>query len=100
MGTFVANILGTLLLGMAWDLQHARNIGARSANACAVLLGVQEGFCGCLTTVSTWVVEMNGLGRRAAWAYGLVSVLAGLATVVVAMGSMGWTAGFADPVCG
>lgn len=99
-GTFVANILGTLVLGMAWDLQHARSIGASSGNACAVLLGVQEGFCGCLSTVSTWVVELNGLGKKWAWIYGLASVLVGLAGMVVVMGSMGWTVGFADPICG
>ncbi|KAJ9663715.1 hypothetical protein H2198_000727 [Neophaeococcomyces mojaviensis] len=103
-GTFVANIFGTLILGMAWDLQHATGIGAGagvgSGSACAVLLGVQEGFCGCLTTVSTWVVELSGLGRRHAWMYGGTSVVVGVAGLVVVMGSMGWTVGFAAPVCG
>ncbi|KAK5938391.1 hypothetical protein PMZ80_009361 [Knufia obscura] len=99
-GTFAANIFGTLILGMAWDLQHARSIGGSSGNACAVLLGVQEGFCGCLTTVSTWVVELNGLGKRAGWVYGGVSVGVGVAGMVIVMGGMGWTVGFVEPVCG
>jgi len=99
-GTFVANILGTLVLGMAWDLQHAKSIGGSSGNACAVLVGVEEGFCGCLSTVSTWVVELNGLGKKWAWIYGLASVLVGLVGMVIVMGSMGWTVGFANPVCG
>lgn len=102
LGTFVANILGTAILGMAYDLQHARGIAASpdgSPGACSVLQGVIEGFCGCLTTVSTWVLELDGLRRRHAWFYGLTSVVVGLALLVVIMGSMGWTVGFASPMC-
>lgn len=98
----MANIAGTYVLGMAWDLQHAVGIAAGvggSGNACAVLLGVQEGFCGCLTTVSTWAVELRGMGRQRGWAYGLTSVGVGLAGLVIIMGSMGWTIGFTEPVC-
>lgn len=99
LGTFAVNIFGTAVLGMAFDLQHARRVGASSANACAVLQGIMEGFCGCLTTVSTWVAEIYGLRRRHGWIYGLTSVGVGLAIMVVIMGSMGWTVGFSPPVC-
>lgn len=102
LGTFVANIFGTIVLGMAWDLQHATGIGAgpgAGAAGCSVLEGVMEGFCGCLTTVSTWVLELDGLRRRHAWVYGLASVAVGLGFMVVIMGSMGWTIGFGTPVC-
>ncbi|KAL2399466.1 Fluoride export protein 1 [Exophiala dermatitidis] len=99
LGTFTVNMLGTAVLGMAFDLQHARHVGASSANACAVLQGVMEGFCGCVTTVSTWVAEIHGLRRRHGWIYGLTSVGAGLAMMVVIMGSMGWTVGFTPPAC-
>lgn len=99
LGTFVVNMLGTAVLGMAFDLQHAGTVGASSANACAVLQGIMEGFCGCLTTVSTWVAELNGLRRLHGWIYGLTSAGAGLSLMVVIMGSMGWTVGFHTPVC-
>jgi fluoride ion exporter CrcB/FEX len=101
LGTFVANAFGTAVLGMAWDLQHARGIGAGAGahNACSALQGIMEGFCGCLTTVSTWVLELDGLRGGHAWIYGLVSVGAGLGIMVVIMGSMGWTIGFASPSC-
>lgn len=99
-GTFVANIFGTCVLGMAFDLQHARSFGTGDGNACAVLLGVQQGFCGCLTTVSTWVVELNGLNWRRGWIYGGSSVGVSLAGLIIIMGSMGWTIGFTQPVCG
>jgi fluoride exporter len=65
LGTFVVNISGTAILGMCWDLQHAP-LGSTGANigggrlGCQVLQGIQDGFCGCLTTVSTWVLELTG----------------------------------------
>ncbi|KPI38433.1 uncharacterized protein AB675_12045 [Cyphellophora attinorum] len=102
LGTFVANIAGTIVLGMAWDLQHATGIGASpgaSINGCAILEGIIEGFCGCLTTVSTWVLELDALRRRHAWLYGLCSASVGLAFLIVIMGSMAWTVGFASPAC-
>lgn len=99
LGTFAANIFGTIVLGMAWDLQHARSIGASSHVSCSVLQGIMEGFCGCLTTVSTWVLELSTLRRRHAWMYGLASVWVGVAFLVIIMGSMGWTVGFARPTC-
>jgi CrcB protein len=100
LGTFVVNMFGTAVLGMAFDLQHASSIGATNSNSCAVLQGIMGGFCGCLTTVSTWVAELQGLRRRHAWVYGLASVGVGLALMVMIMGSMGWTVGFARPACG
>ncbi|RMZ88695.1 hypothetical protein DV736_g4081, partial [Chaetothyriales sp. CBS 134916] len=101
LGTFSVNMVGTAVLGMAWDLQHAVGIGAGVgvANGCAVLEGITEGFCGCLTTVSTWVLELDGLNRRHAWIYGLSSVGAGFGLLVVIMGSMAWTVGFSEPGC-
>ncbi|ETN41854.1 uncharacterized protein HMPREF1541_03793 [Cyphellophora europaea CBS 101466] len=102
LGTFVANILGTIVLGMAWDLQHATGIGAvpgATAVGCSALQGLMEGFCGCLTTVSTWVLELDSLRRRHAWIYGLASTAVGLASMIIIMGSMGWTIGFATPFC-
>lgn len=99
LGTFVVNVFGTAVLGMSFDLQHAGSIGASGPNACSVLQGVMEGFCGCLTTVSTWVAEINGLRRRHGWVYGLTSVGVALGLMVIIMGSMGWTVGFRRPVC-
>ena len=99
LGTFAVNIFGTAALGMAFDLQHAKAAGASNPNACVVLEGIMEGFCGCLTTVSTWVAELTGLRRRHAWVYGATSVGVGLGLLVVIMGSVGWTTGFRPPAC-
>jgi CrcB protein len=47
-----------------------------------------DGFCGALTTVSTFVAELNGLRRMHAWMYGAASVVGGLAVMLVVMGSV------------
>ena len=102
LGTFLVNIFGTCVLGMCYDLQHAGSIGAAPGGglaACQVLEGVMEGFCGCATTVSTWVAELTSLHRRHAYIYGLASMAIALGLLVVIMGSLGWTSGFAPPVC-
>jgi CrcB protein len=102
LGTFVVNIFGTMLLGMFYDLQRAP-LGAGLIGGgmvgCQVLEGMMDGFCGCLTTVSTWVVELNGLRRRHAYVYGSTSIFVALGMLVIIMGSLKWTLGFASPMC-
>ncbi len=48
--------------------------------------GIEDGFCGCLTTVSTWVAELAALRRRHAYIYGATSFLVALALMVAIMG--------------
>ncbi|KAK5136997.1 hypothetical protein LTR08_001504 [Meristemomyces frigidus] len=104
LGTFAVNMLGTAVEGMCYDLQHsalrlaAGGIGGGRL-ACQVLQGVMDGFCGCLTTISTWVAEINGLRRRHGWVYAGASVLGALCLMVVIMGPVRWTMGFGDTAC-
>ena len=102
LGTFAVNVLGTAVLGMCYDLQHSGAAAAaatRGVVGCQVLEGVIQGFCGCTTTVSTWVVELDTLRRRHAYVYGLASVSVAMGFLVAIMGSLEWTRGFAAPVC-
>jgi len=103
LGTFAANIIGTVAEAVCYVLQHTDRVVLRNdlvdADACTVLQGLMQGFCGCLTTVSTWVAELNGLRRRHAWLYGLMSVAVALGFQVAIMGSVLWTRGFVDS-CG
>jgi fluoride ion exporter CrcB/FEX len=101
LGTFAVNIFGTAIEGMAFDLQHVR-IGALIGGgrvSCQVLQGVQDGFCGSLTTISTWAAELNGLRRHHAYVYGLSSIICGLSLMVAIMGSVLWTTGWSQPMC-
>ncbi|MCJ1232632.1 hypothetical protein MMC14_000585 [Varicellaria rhodocarpa] len=96
LGTFTVNIAGTLLEGMFYDLQHVP-LGGKAG--CQVLQGLMDGFCGCLTTVSTWVGELNGLRRRHGYVYGALSLGVGVAAMVAVMGGVRWGRGFAATVC-
>lgn len=101
LGTFAVNIFGTAVLSMCYDLQHLNFAGLAGGSVvgCQVLEGVIDGFCGALTTVSTWVAELNGLRRRHAYTYGMASVVGGLAICVVIMGSVRWSEGWVQPSC-
>ncbi|RAL68460.1 hypothetical protein DID88_007188 [Monilinia fructigena] len=96
LGTFAVNMFGTAILGMAYDLQH---VPLGGVIGCQVLQGVEDGFCGCLTTISTWAVELSSLKRSHAYRYGLASVLGGLALMIIIMGSYRWSHGFDGLVC-
>jgi CrcB protein len=79
-GTFIANVTGSLLLGLVSGLMAASWVGH--------LVGV--GFCGALTTYSTFGYETVRLASSGAWRYALTN--AG-ATVLVGLGAcwLGWT---------
>lgn len=85
-GTLAANMAGSLLLG--WYLaDHPTHLGA----ATALDVGVATGFCGGLTTFSTFAVEVVG-GRRPRWRYLALTVAAGLvlAWVGLRLGGAAW----------
>ncbi|VUC34188.1 unnamed protein product [Clonostachys rosea] len=96
LGTFAANIIGTMVLGMAWDIAHA-NVGG--VIGCQVLQGVEDGFCGCLTTISTWVSELSSLRKRHSYLYGTTSVVVALVSMIAIMGGLKWSEGFSGLVC-
>lgn len=99
LGTFAVNIAGTAVLGGL----AVGGYEVRGKFGCGLLLGVADGFCGCLTTVSTFVVEFTGMPREyamcALWAngadlvvkhayrYAVATVVAGLLVMIVVLGS-------------
>lgn len=102
LGTFIVNIAGTVVLGACWDLQRAPLTNGAIGGGiigCQVLQGVQDGFCGCLTTVSTWIIELKGLQRKHAYFYGGMSVAVGLSSLVAIMGTFVWEQGSWATAC-
>jgi fluoride exporter len=78
-GTFIANVAGSLVLGAVSGLAAATWLGH--------LVGI--GFCGALTTYSTFGYETVRLASSGAWRYAVVN--AG-ATVLAGLGAcwLGW----------
>ncbi|WP_028660399.1 fluoride efflux transporter CrcB [Nocardioides insulae] len=85
-GVFVVNVLGSLILGLA--------AGAAAGGALAgwVLTLVGTGFCGALTTYSTFAYETVLLAERRAWAQAVLNVALSLAVGLAACSS-GWWVG-------
>ncbi|TRX94401.1 hypothetical protein FHL15_004556 [Xylaria flabelliformis] len=96
LGTFAVNVAGTAVLGLAWDLAHVPEGGVIG---CQVLQGIEDGFCGCLTTVSTWILELAVLRRRKAYIYGGTSVVSALVLMIAIMGGLRWSQGFSTLLC-
>ncbi|CAF9940786.1 hypothetical protein IMSHALPRED_002170 [Imshaugia aleurites] len=96
LGTFAVNIFGTMMEAIFLDLQR---VPVGGMVGCQVLQGMSDGFCGCLTTVSTWVAELTGLRLKHAYFYGLMSVGVALGLMVIIVGSLQWTNGFKSVMC-
>jgi CrcB protein len=102
-GTFTVNVFGTAVIGMAYDLQHVSlsttGLVGGGVLGCQVLQGIMDGFCGCLTTVSTWIVEIDALKRKAAYVYASLSVVTAFSLLLIVMGSVRWTVGWEAILC-
>lgn len=89
LGTLMANTLGTALLAAFHVLQSINH--PVSPTACSLLQGLADGYCGCLTTVSTFAAEVIDFGGLKAVRYVMVSWLLGQAMMLLIFGSSIWT---------
>ncbi|KAI8911987.1 CrcB-like protein-domain-containing protein [Powellomyces hirtus] len=85
LGTFIANMLATLLIGVSYRLSDRSTPNPRGT-LCTLLYALSMGFCGCLSTVSTFVVELNTLPTCAAYIYATVSIVAGVVGLLIVVG--------------
>lgn len=93
-GTFTANSVGTAVLAMLHVMQGLPN--PVSANACAVLQGLADGYCGCLTTVSTFAAEVSALTIKRRWFYATLSIVIGQLLMLLIMGPSFWAGGVSE----
>jgi fluoride ion exporter CrcB/FEX len=80
LGTFVVNICASLfafaLHLISVDLSEAPStVISETRHLLPLVWAARDGFCGCLSTVSTFVGELIRLRRSSAYIYGMVSVL-------------------------
>lgn len=86
-GTLTANILAVLIFSILVILQRRGGMSM----GCDVLQGMEDGFCGSLSTVSTFVVELRGLKGRDKWRYAMVSWVGAQVMLVLVLGSWEWS---------
>ena len=90
MGTFAANIGGSWVL--AGTLAASKfgveyyNVGTQAA-----LFGISCGFCGCLSTISTFVSEIDSMPNKHAYRYGIVSNLMAQAGIILIYNVYAWS---------
>ncbi|KAI7865469.1 CrcB-like protein-domain-containing protein [Spinellus fusiger] len=94
-GTFIANVFGTAVLAVLALVQSGPML---SPMACTLTQALADGFCGCLTTISTFIVEIKTLSFSNTYMYGTISVVVSQCLLFVILGSYVWTQGI-HPVC-
>lgn len=106
LGTFAANMLATLVLAIVFLCQHYGQAAGPSSHiantllSCQLLYALQEGFCGCLSTISTFAVELSNLKpRRRAVGYCFGSYLIGIIIMILVVGVPWWSGGGMEGSC-
>lgn len=103
-GTFIANEAATLVDAAVFALQHipATFSSTEGDNAirCGALYAIQQGFCGCLSTVSTFVIESRTIkGNGWKWLYIGTSVVVGHLFVLSILSGLRWSGHVYGAVC-
>lgn len=91
LGTFIVNVGGSWLLGatIVAKAHLSTQLGADHL-ALMALSGFGTGFCGCLTTVSTFAVELSTLPLRWSYVYAIASILSAQLGLLIIKGTYEW----------
>lgn len=96
-GTLIANEVATAILVACHIIQRTPN--SPSPVACSILQGFIDGFCGCLSTVSSFIAEVRLLKGRKAWFYVVASLGIGQVLCLVLLGPVWWSGRIQENSC-
>ena len=89
LGTFISNMLATAIIGGMYAVRCAHP--GLDYTRMAVVQGIVDGFCGCLSTVSTYAAEVRVIKGWHVWVYVLASWIGAQTLLVCILGSVSWT---------
>ncbi|CAB4254725.1 similar to Saccharomyces cerevisiae YOR390W Putative protein of unknown function [Maudiozyma barnettii] len=104
-GTFACNVFSTLVLSVLTMVirgkLHRDNPLpiVHTKNACRVITAFMSGFCGSLSTLSTFANEAYKLPLPRTIIYYLSTIILSYVLVVVTLGSYAWTKGLTQSYC-
>ena len=91
-GTFLANSIGSMILaGTLVSIAYTSIEIPDNVIVSALLFGIAIGFCGSLTTVSTFVSQLCALPFRSAMIYSVVSLTVAQLVFTAVLGTYSWT---------
>ncbi|CAI4827618.1 AKH_1a_G0051800.mRNA.1.CDS.1 [Saccharomyces cerevisiae] len=105
LSTFLANVFATLLIGIFTMVQRGKKHFStdipivNSLNSCHIVSALISGFCGTLSTISTFINEGYKLSFINMLIYYTVSIAISYCLLVITLGSYAWTRGLTNPIC-
>lgn len=104
-GTFCTNQLSVAIIAVLTLVLRGRKGYNESSpivndvNACHVVSGLVSGYCGSMSTVSTFINEGYKLNFLMMVRYVSISVAVSYCLFVIILGSFSWSRGLTNPVC-
>jgi CrcB protein len=86
-GTLWANWLGCIIMYLLLLIQYQNLNGYQ----CSIVIGMNRGLCGSLTTISTFIGELRRLKLSYSYTYGIVSIAGAQLLAIGILGSYKWS---------
>ena len=104
-GTFFANTFATLLIGIFTMVQRGKKRSfidvpiVNNLNSCHIVSALISGFCGTLSTISTFINEGYKLPFIHMFVYYIISIALSYCLLVITLGSYAWKRGLTLAAC-
>lgn len=104
LGTFLANQFAVLIYSFLLIVQRGKKFSSldpilNNQNGCRIISSLITGFCGGLSTISTFINEAYKLPFRNMIFYYFTSIAISIIICIITVGSFAWSRGFTQPIC-
>lgn len=104
LGTFTCNQIAILLLSFFTIIERGYNSSltapiAKVVNTCRIVSALGSGYCGSLSTISTFINESYSLKLSSALFYNVTTYAVSYILLTVTLGAFSWSRGLTEPMC-